>query len=64
MAWVFCLNIHICTMCISDAQEWQKRVLDPLQQEIQTVVSHHVGARNETQALCNSISALCLTQYH
>jgi hypothetical protein len=30
----------------------QKRMLDPLELELWMVVSHHMGAGNETQALC------------
>lgn len=33
------------------------RASDPLQRELQTAVSCHVGAGNETQALCNIDSA-------
>jgi hypothetical protein len=35
----------------------QKRALDPLEHELQTVVSHHVNA-NQTQVLWKSVSAL------
>jgi hypothetical protein len=36
-AWVFCLNTHMCTISMPGAK-------DPLEQELQTVVSWHVGA--------------------
>lgn len=32
-----------CTMCVPGAGGGQKRVLDPLELELQVVGSHHVG---------------------
>ena len=37
---------------VSGAHEDQKRASDPLELELQTVVSHHVGAGDWTQILC------------
>ena len=37
----------MCTMCVSVAGRGQKRVSDPLELELQMVVSHHVGAENK-----------------
>lgn len=46
-AWVFCLHVcwalHACSAC-----ENQKRAVDPLELELQTVVSLYVGARTQT----------------
>ena len=35
----------------------QKRVLDPLELELQTVVSYHVGAGNRNRDLCSQSPA-------
>lgn len=32
----------------------QKSVMDPLELELQTIVSHHVGAGNTVQVVCKS----------
>lgn len=42
-----CLSVHVCTMYMQ-CQRSQKRVLDPLELELKAVVSHYVGARNQT----------------
>ena len=44
------------TMCMHYGG--QKKALDPLGLELQTVVSYHVGAGNPTQILWKGISAL------
>lgn len=41
---MFYLNMFKYTVCMPDAHRGQKRVLDPLKLEPQTVVSHHMGA--------------------
>ena len=46
---------------LSNAFGGQKRVLDPLELELQMVVSHHVGARNQTQVLCKQEQLVFLT---
>ena len=43
------MHICICTVCVTC--EGQKRVLDPLELELQMVMNQHVGARNQTQVL-------------
>lgn len=43
---VLCLLACLCTICMSDAHGSQKRILHPLQLELQTVVCYHVGAGN------------------
>ena len=40
--WVFFLKVYLNTMCMSGAQGGQKKVLDTLELELQTVVGHHV----------------------
>lgn len=42
--------LHIClyTMCVSGAHGVLKRASDSLELELQMVVGHHVGARNQT----------------
>lgn len=32
----------------------QKKTLDPIETELQTVISYHVGAKNQPQVLCKS----------
>lgn len=48
--WVlFCLYVCLCTACIPDVhrgQKGQKRAPDPLELELQVVVSHHMDAGN------------------
>jgi hypothetical protein len=44
--WVFCLHACLCTMLMPSAHKGQRRMLNPLEQEVQTVVSHHVGSEN------------------
>ena len=36
--------LYVCEPCMSGACEDQKRALDPLELELQIVVSHHVDA--------------------
>ena len=40
MDYMLCL----CIICVANAYGGQKRALDPLELELQTVVGHHVGA--------------------
>jgi hypothetical protein len=40
------------TMHMPDAHRVQKRALDPLELKLQMVVSHNVGAGNQTPVLC------------
>jgi hypothetical protein len=51
---VFCINVHICAMCMSAARRDQKRASDPLEVEFQMVVSYCVSARNRTWVLHKS----------
>ena len=46
-----CVPVH---KCMPDACGNQKTVLDPLELELQKVVSHHVGTGNQTQVLCKN----------
>lgn len=49
-SWLFCLCICMCGVCGG-----QKRIPDPSDLELETVISYHVGAGNLTQGLCKSI---------
>ena len=44
----FFLQVCLRTMCVPGACGGQKRVSDPLELELQKVVSHRVGAGNGT----------------
>ena len=46
-----CVHICLCTSCVFGACGGQKRALDALELELQMVVSHHMGAGNQTQVL-------------
>lgn len=50
---VFCLHMCMYTVCVPHARGGQKRPTDALELEIQMVISHHWGTRNETWVLCN-----------
>lgn len=43
---MFCLYVCKCTTCKSGTCKGQKRASDPVELELQTVSSHHVGAGN------------------
>lgn len=53
--WVFCLHVWMCTTYVSGAHGGQKGEPEPLEQELQKFISHHVGAGNWTQTLCKII---------
>jgi hypothetical protein len=38
--------LHVCAACVCSTYRGQKRALDPLELELQMVVSHHVCAGN------------------
>lgn len=44
----------LCMMFVLGACRSQKRSLEALELELQTLVSHRVGTRNQTQILCKS----------
>lgn len=51
------LCIYLCTTCMPTActtTGGQQRVLDPLELELQMVVSHCVGTGNQAQVLCKN----------
>lgn len=50
----FCLYVCLCTVCMPGSFGGQKRVFCSLELELETVVSHWVGAENLTWALCKS----------
>lgn len=47
-----CTSVYAC--CMSVAQRGHKKALDPLKEELQVVVGHHVSAGNQTRVLCES----------
>lgn len=47
----FCLLVFLCTLCVSGSLRGQKKVMDLLEHELHTAVSHHVGAGNGTYVL-------------
>lgn len=49
--YLFCLHIHLCTIYMPGIHRGQKRVSDPQEHELQTVISLCVGARNQTWVL-------------
>ena len=53
----FYLYIYMCVY-LPVAHGVQKRALDPLELELQMVVSHHVGAENQTWVPWKSNNAL------
>jgi hypothetical protein len=57
---MFYLHVDMCIMCMPDALRRQKRGLDPLGQNLQVVVSQHVGAENEPRSYVRAVSALNL----
>lgn len=54
---VFVWGCVVCGVCVVPA-EVRKRVTDPLGLESQMSVSHHEGARKQTQVLCKTTSTL------
>ena len=44
-----CQHVCVCITWMANAYGGQKRALDPLELELETVVSCHVYARNRTQ---------------
>lgn len=46
--WVFCFHVCLCTTCMHGASWGQRTVSDPLELELQLVVSHHVDVENWT----------------
>ena len=45
---------YICVPWVSSSHGGQKRASDPLKLELQTIVSYHMGAGNQTCVLCKS----------
>jgi hypothetical protein len=42
------LFVYLCTTCVPNINEGQKRSLDLLELELQTTVSQDVGGKNQT----------------
>jgi hypothetical protein len=52
------MHVYMCTVYMSGVHGGLKKVLDPLELELSTVVSCHVGAGNQTWVLCKSTRTL------
>lgn len=52
--------VCMCTMYVLDALGVQKSTLGLLEVEFRMVLSHHVGAGNQTMFFCKNASALSL----
>jgi hypothetical protein len=50
---VSCLHVCLCITVMQCLEKQEKGVV-PLESELQMVVSHHVGAGNQTWVLCHS----------
>ena len=46
MCMTVCLHVYLCAVCLPGACRDQKRVSDTLEEDVQVVVSCHVGAGN------------------
>lgn len=51
---MFCLRIYLYTMCTVGAHEGQKRMSDIPELQLQTVVSCHVGVKDQVWVPCKS----------
>lgn len=51
---MFCLSVWLCTMYVFGVQGDQKKVLNPVELDLQVVVSHHVGSGTQTWVLCKN----------
>lgn len=60
--WVLCLYAYLYTMCMTNTQRHQKRVLDSLELNLQMVSSHHVDAGRQTRVFCKSSQCFSLLQ--
>ena len=52
--WVFCMHMCMCTTQMPTAPKDQTRASDSLRLELQMVISHYVGAGNQTRVLCKT----------
>lgn len=48
---MFCLHVHVCTMCISGALGSQRKAWEKLGLELWMTVNYRVGGGNRTQVL-------------
>lgn len=46
--WLFCLQVWVWKTCMPDAHGGKKRVTNPLELELQMIMSYHVGVVNQT----------------
>lgn len=50
-AWVSCLHCCLCTTCACDTHRGQRKVLNPMELEVNIVVSCHVVAASALHSL-------------
>lgn len=55
---MFCLYMCLCITYRPGACGVRKRLTDPLELDLQMVLSHHVGTRDKIQVICKKTSAL------
>jgi hypothetical protein len=48
----FCLHVCMCSRCVQCLRRVEQAILDPLEVELQMIVSCHVGSRKWTWVLC------------
>lgn len=60
--WVVCLHVCLCVTYVPEAIRDQKRVLNSMELELQTIVSYHVGTRNWTWVLGKSSLSVLITE--
>ena len=44
---VFCLHVYLCNICVPSTHKGQQKAPDPLELELQTIVSLYVGAGSQ-----------------
>lgn len=52
---MFCLHAYMCVPYMSGVPGDHRKKLNPLELELQIILSHHVGAENQSQVLCKNI---------
>lgn len=57
---MFCLHVSKWTVCMPDHHGGQKRVLEPLELDLEEVVSGHVGVRPRRQSSAEAAGVLDL----
>lgn len=44
---VFCLHVYLCNICVPGTHKGQQKASDLLELELQTIMSHYVGAGSQ-----------------